>query len=224
MENGLVVDNLTVVRAGVPVVLGCSFAASSGDLVHLVGANGAGKSSLLLAIMGHSDCVVASGDMRFRDTSLLPLPTYERARRGIFLAHQEPPTLPGISIAGMIRASAEAMGVGLSVPEVQARIRTACEAVGVDEIFSRRFLGADLSGGEKKRAELIQLLALPPQAALLDEIDAGLDSAGRERLIAAIDTLRTGGTSVVFITHNPELADRLVPTSRVMLEKPVTDT
>lgn len=211
METGLIVKVSAITRDGRDVLRDCSFRVRPGELVVVSGPNGAGKSSLLAAIMGYSTMNVV-GELTLDGLDLLSLAIYERARRGLFLIHQEPPAIPGVTIAGAIRAQTEALRGSLSIPAIQTEIREACSLLGVDESFSRRPLNDGLSGGEKKRAELVQMLVAKPRYVLVDELDSGLDADMLGRARAIIAELRTQGVGFIVVSHNKAFVDDLVPT------------
>ncbi|MCR4311791.1 MAG: ATP-binding cassette domain-containing protein [Candidatus Uhrbacteria bacterium] len=217
MENGLVVNQLTITRNGREILRDCSFAVAPGELLAVSGRNGAGKSTLLSSLMGYADSEIISGDMLLNGTTLIGQPMYERARRGLFLVHQEPPAIPGVSIAGAIRAQVEALRGSISIPVVQADIREACAKLGLDESFSRRPLNDGLSGGEKKRAELLQLLVLRPHFVLVDELDSGLDAAMIAIAVGIIADLRSQGVGCIVVSHSQSFIDALLPSNELKL-------
>lgn len=219
METGLAVNNLTVQRDGRDVVRDCSFTVAPGELVAIAGENGAGKSTLLAAIMGYAECVVTNGGMTLNAEAIDQLPMHERARRGLFLVHQEPPAIPGVSIAGAIRAEAEAVRGSISIPGVQGEIRAACARLGLDEAFSRRPLNDGLSGGEKKRAELLQMLVAHPKVVLIDELDSGLDAGMIAVAVGLIAELQRSGVGLVVVSHSASFVERLNPTRSLALAK-----
>lgn len=219
MATELAVNHLTVQRDGRDVVRDCSFVVAPGELVAVTGENGAGKSTLLAAIMGYPECAVVGGDIALGDDVITALPLHERARRGVFLVHQEPPAIPGVSIAGAIRAAAEAVRGSISIPAVQGEIREACARLGIDETFSRRPLNDGLSGGEKKRAELLQMLVAHPAFVLVDELDSGLDAGMIDVVVRLIAELRQEGVGFVVVSHSSSFIELLRPTRSFALAK-----
>jgi Fe-S cluster assembly ATP-binding protein len=213
----LEVKNLSFARSGAPILSGISFSVAQGELVVIRGKNGVGKSSVLAAMMGLEGIEVIRGDILIDDKSYLSYKTHERARAGIFLAHQEPPVIDGISLGFMCRAALEAMNGEADVPLVQKKIREALAVLNLPENFASKTLHGDMSGGEKKRAELVQMLVLEPKYALLDEIDSGLDAASVALAIRAIDDLRKMGTGFVVVTHSDAFVEALKPTQIVTL-------
>lgn len=213
----LEMKNVSIARGGREILSNVSFSADSGDCVVIRGKNGAGKSSLFAAIMGLDGIEVASGDIRVDGVSILEQRTFERARMGVFLAHQEPPAIDGVSLSFMARAAMEAMCGIVDVPEAQARIRAASETLELPEGFVHKMLNADMSGGEKKRAEMFQLLVTQPKLALLDEIDSGVDAATQVILLRAIESLRASGTVFVVVTHSDAFGEMLRPTKMIKI-------
>lgn len=213
----LEVQNLSIARNSREILSDISFSVDSGECVVLRGKNGAGKSSLFAAMMGLDGVEVTNGDILADGTSILEKKTFERARLGIFLAHQEPPAIDGVSLSFMARAAMEAMCGVVDVPEAQARIRAASEALQLPEGFVHKALNADMSGGEKKRAEMFQLLVTQPKLALLDEIDSGVDAATQAILLKAIETLRSNGTGFVVVTHSDAFSELLRSTRVINL-------
>lgn len=207
------IDHLTIARNGKNILSDISFAVDAGECVVVRGKNGAGKSSLFAAIMGLSDVQMVSGDIFLEDQSCKAEKTFERARAGMFLAHQEPPVLEGVSLSFMARASLEAICGIADVPQAQRRIREAAQAIGIVDDFLQKILHADMSGGEKKRAELFLLALLQPKVAFLDEIDSGVDVETREMMVHVISQLRSSGTAFVVITHTEAFAEALGPTA-----------
>lgn len=213
----LELKNLSFSRSGVPILSDVSFSVAPGELVVIRGKNGVGKSSVLAAMMGLEGIEVTGGDVKLNDESILSMKTYERARKGMFLAHQEPPVIDGISLGFMCRAALEAMNGEADVPLAQRKIREALAALSLPEDFATKTLHGDMSGGEKKRAELVQMLVLEPKYALLDEIDSGLDAASVALAIKAIEQLRKVGTGFVVVTHSDAFVEALNPTKMLAL-------
>ncbi len=208
----LVIDHLSISRAGKKILSDISFACAPGELVVIRGKNGAGKSSLLSAMMALPGVEIAGGDFLMNDESLIGKKTFEIARSGIFLAHQEPPAIDGVSLGVVARAALETMCGVAEVPEAQRRIRETLAELGLPEDFAHKTLHASMSGGEKKRAELFQLVLLQPKFALLDELDSGLDAASCAIAASAIAKLRLEGMGFVVVTHSDAFAEVLQPT------------
>jgi Fe-S cluster assembly ATP-binding protein len=208
-------------RAGVPgreILRGVSLTVRAGEVHAVMGPNGSGKSTLAHVLMGRPGYEVLGGSVTLDGIDLLSLPTWQRARAGLFLGMQQPIEVPGVSLVDSLVAARPTVPhgeVGSAVDprgEVDARLRTEAERVGLDERFLERPLNVDLSGGERKRNEVIQLGVVRPRFAVLDEIDSGLDvdalgAVGR-RIEAATSEWELG---VLAITHFKRLLDVLRP-------------
>ncbi len=213
----LVVDHLSIARAGKEILSDISFVCEPGELIVIRGKNGAGKSSLLSTLMALPGVEVVSGNFSIDGESLTSKKTYEIARSGMFLAHQEPPAIDGVSLGVVARAALETMCGVTEVPEAQRRIREALAQLSLPEDFAHKTLHASMSGGEKKRAELFQLVLLKPRFALLDEIDSGLDAAACAITASAIAKLRSSGTGFVVVTHSDAFAEALQTTKTIKI-------
>lgn len=211
----LEVQNLSIARDAREILSDVSFSVGAGDCVVIRGQNGVGKSTILSAIMGFEDVEVVKGDILLDGASLRNVAVHDRAKRGIFLAHQEPPAIDGITLAAMARMALEAIHGISDVPESQQRIREALALLNLPDDFAQKILHADMSGGEKKRAELFQLVLLHPRFALLDEIDSGLDAPSCSLAASVIAKLRSQGTGFIVVTHSDAFADALTP-SRII--------
>jgi Fe-S cluster assembly ATP-binding protein len=210
METGLVVQNVSVSRGGKTIFRNVSFSLLPGEAILLTGPNGAGKSTLALTLMGHPGCVVESGSAALHDEDILALPTFERARHGMFLAHQEPPAIGGVSVADVLRSAREAHeGSAFSYPKFHKDLLSALETLHLDYPFAKKELHAQFSGGEKKKIELLSLLMMKPKIAILDEIDSGMDEAARGSLLEVITELRKTGTAFLIISHHKDVFEKV---------------
>jgi len=200
----LKITDLHVNVAGHEILRGVDLEVRSGEVHAVMGPNGSGKSTLAHALMGRGDYEVTRGSVTIDGEELLDLPTWQRAQRGLFLAMQYPVEVPGVPLAAVVGA---ARGSDLS----QAVEREA-GLLGVAPDLLTRGVNDEFSGGEKKRAETVQLAVLEPKFAVLDEIDSGLDvDALRDvaRRVAAIS--RDGDVGVLAITHYSRLLTELRP-------------
>ncbi len=168
-------------RAGVPgreILRGVTITVRSGEVHAVMGPNGSGKSTLAHVLMGRPGYEVLDGSVTLDGVDLLSLPTWQRARAGLFLGMQHPIEVPGVSLLQSLTAARPGIPAGevaAGGPDVEATLRTEAARIGFDERFLDRPLNVDLSGGERKRNETIQLGVLHPRFAVLDEIDSGLD-------------------------------------------------
>ncbi len=213
----LELKNLSLSRSGVKLIDGLSFIVNPGECIVIRGKNGVGKSSILSAIMGLSGVDVTGGDVELYKVSILDKKIFERARLGIFLAHQEPPIIDGVSLGFMVRTALSAMKGIDDVPGAQKRIRGAASMLNLADDFATKTLHGDMSGGEKKRAELLQMMVIEPKFVLLDEIDSGLDAASIAIATSVIARMRLAGTGFVVVTHSDSFAESINPTQIIEL-------
>jgi Fe-S cluster assembly ATP-binding protein len=195
------------------ILRGVDLAVRKGELHALMGPNGSGKSTLANTIMGHPGYEVTDGEILVDGENITELAPHERAKLGLFLAFQYPVAIPGVSVANFLRLAINAQREEpIKVKEFGRQLRHAVELLDVDEGFTSRHLNDGFSGGEKKRAEVLQMAMLRPQIAVLDETDSGLD----------IDALRTVAEGVkklhgeqdlgaLIITHYQRILDYVRP-------------
>ena len=194
---------------GVRVVDGASMVFEDGGRYALVGRNGAGKSSLLLAIMGHPGYRVVSGDVLLDGKSILELSPDERARAGLYLGMQYPVEVPGVSFADFLRTSlARVSDNKRNFLEALAELRDETEGLGFADFKVERELNVGFSGGEKKKSEILQMLALRPRFAFLDEPDSGLDKKSVELVAKRLANLEYP-TCLVVVSHQERLLGEL---------------
>jgi Fe-S cluster assembly ATP-binding protein len=208
----LVVEGLCASVNGQPILRGVDLVVGAAQVHAVMGPNGAGKSTLSHVIAGRPGYEVTSGSVRLGGVELLGLPAWRRAQAGLFLALQYPIEVPGVSLEEALGEALSARG-GDGAPVAQ-RIAAEAVAVGLDERFLTRPLNVDLSGGERKRNEILQLGVLRPQVAVLDEIDSGLDIDALRAVSRRVGELaRESGIGVLAITHY----------QRLLAELPVTE-
>ncbi|MBC7317943.1 Fe-S cluster assembly ATPase SufC [Candidatus Bipolaricaulota bacterium] len=206
--NALEVHDLWV-RVGDKLILrGVDLALEPGQVHALMGPNGSGKSTLALALAGHPEYQVVKGRAFLEGRDLLALPPYERARAGLFVAFQYPPEVEGVKLREFLRLACGERGKGFCefqriFPQALARLKM--------EDFRDRELNVGFSGGEKKRAELLQLYMLRPKVALLDEPDSGVDVDAMRLIAEVIKEMAAAGTAVLIITHYPRLLEYVPP-------------
>ena len=200
MES-LIIENLTVEVGGREVVKNVSFRIGPGEITAIVGPNGSGKSSLAYAIMGHPEYRVLHGSVYLGAIDLLALLPEERACAGMFLSFQEPPEIGGVTVKSFLRA----------VGDAASDYKSVLSGFRIDESFLSRFLNEGFSGGEKKKSEILQLLARRPKFATLDEIDTGLDIDSLSVIPEILRGLTCAGTGILVITHGTKFLDDLAP-------------
>ncbi len=212
------IEQLTVRRGDKDVLKDVSLSVDAGELVALVGPNGVGKSTLAMTLLGHPSCNVVSGRLRLDDVDLMTLKVHERAKRGLFLAHQEPPIIAGVTVAQILRATSDATRQQpYSTAEFYDKLRASLTRLGLPQEFADRHLNENFSGGEKKRSELLALLMVAPKYAVLDEIDSGMDASARALTKDILAEMRTAGTGFIVISHNDSLIDELGATRKIYL-------
>jgi Fe-S cluster assembly ATP-binding protein len=204
----LKITDLHASVGGHEILRGVDLEIESGEVHALMGPNGSGKSTLSHALMGRAEYRVTSGAVTIDGEDLLALPTWERAARGLFLAMQYPVEVPGVRLADFL--SAAVRGRGGEPDGLAARLDVEAERLGVSEQFLRRGVNVEFSGGEKKRAETLQLAVLAPRFAVLDEIDSGLDVDALRDVARRIEAMTAeDGVGVLAITPSARLLGEL---------------
>jgi Fe-S cluster assembly ATP-binding protein len=206
------IDGLRAAVSGREILKGIDLVVRSGEVHAVMGPNGSGKSTLSHVLMGKPGYEVLAGTVTIDGIDLLGLPTWKRAQAGLFLAMQYPIEVPGVSTADMLRESARAAGTDPGL--VAAKVAVEAERIGFTTALVERPLNVDLSGGEKKRNETMQLGVLAPAFAVLDELDSGLDiDALRQcsQRIEAATTEQDPPLGVLAITHYSRLLTELKP-------------
>ncbi|MBI4127736.1 MAG: Fe-S cluster assembly ATPase SufC [Parcubacteria group bacterium] len=208
----LTVQNLTVKVEEKRVLERVSFTLKPGEIHALMGPNGSGKSSLALALMGHPDYRVVSGNAILAGKNLLAMKPEERAKSGLFLSFQNPVAIPGVSVGNVIRSAYNLQAKTPLPPPVfhQAFMREAERLAIASPLIEREF-NEGFSGGERKKIEMLELRMLRPKVAILDEIDSGLDIDALANIVRSIRELVKEGMGVLFITHNPRIVQKLTP-------------
>ncbi|NMC16637.1 MAG: Fe-S cluster assembly ATPase SufC [Chloroflexi bacterium] len=189
-----------------------------GEIHALMGPNGTGKSTLAYAIMGHPRYQITSGDVLIEGESILGLSSDERAHKGIFLAFQYPVSIPGVSLANFLRVAVNARNKalnpedkGISVVKFRQLLKSKMDLLKMDYQFAGRYLNEGFSGGEKKRAEILQMAMLEPRFAVLDETDSGLDIDALRIVSEGVNTLAQGHIGVLVITHYQRMLNYINP-------------
>src|SRR3954454_8348760 len=220
MTKELRIENLRVSIAGKEILRGVNLTLRQGEVHALMGPNGSGKSTLSYALMGHPNYEVSEGSVKLDGQDLLGLEADERAKAGLFLAFQYPTSIPGVTVANFLRHAVSNIrnpdrkeGEELiSMRDFRKEIRTEMDELGMDPDFARRYLNEGFSGGEKKRAEVLQLAMLRPSFAILDETDSGLDIDAVRVVSEGVNRVAAKeGTGVLVITHYQRILNYIKP-------------
>jgi Fe-S cluster assembly ATP-binding protein len=197
-----------------------------------MGPNGTGKSTLANVLMGHPNFEVTKGQILFEGADLTELDPDERARMGLFLAFQYPVAIPGVSVANFLRTAINAHrkadnpdDKGISVPEFRKLLKSKMDMLEMSHEFAGRYLNEGFSGGEKKRAEILQLATLEPSVAILDETDSGLDIDALRIVANGVNTLAGPSLGVLVITHYQRILRYIKPDFvHIMLDGRIAET
>jgi len=218
MTAALEIRGLKATIDGKEILKGVDLIVRQGEIHALMGPNGTGKSTLANVLMGHPSYVVTGGEILFEGTNLVGLAADERARRGLFLAFQYPVAIPGLSVANFLRAAINAKRKavdpehkGVAVPEFRKLLKEKMDLLHMTHEFAGRYLNEGFSGGEKKRAEILQLATLEPKIAVLDETDSGLDIDALRIVAGGVNALAGPGLGVLIITHYQRILNYIKP-------------
>ncbi len=206
------IKDLRVDRTTGEVIKGVSLEVSAGQVVALMGPNGSGKSTLANAVMGHPDYRVTEGSVLLDGEDVTSAPSDVRAKKGLFLSMQNPPEIPGLTLAEFLRAAYnEVKGEQVGPRDFRKMLEEKADILKMDVSLLSRGLNEDFSGGEKKKSEILQLIVLGPKYAILDESDSGLDVDAVKAVADGIDAVRGKEMGILVITHLPKLLERLKP-------------
>ena len=214
----LVIRNLHVNIESREILKGLDLVIRQGEVHALMGPNGTGKSTLAYALMGHPSYEITQGEVIFKGQNVLELEPDERSRLGIFLAFQYPVAIPGVSVANFLRTAINARrkadnpeDKGIGVPEFRKLLKERMDLLRMDHTFAGRYLNEGFSGGEKKRAEILQMAALRPEIAILDETNSGLDIDALRIVSEGVNALRGPELGVLVITHYQRILNYIQP-------------
>jgi len=208
----LVIRDLKVAVEGKQILNGVDLTVNRGEVHAIMGPNGSGKSTLANALMGHPRYEVTGGEVRFKGEDILPLPPDKRAQMGMFLAFQYPTSIPGVTMVNFLRQALNARrGEDVPVREFREKLFATMKLLKMDPEFARRYVNEGFSGGEKKRAEVLQMGILDPDLAIMDETDSGLDIDALRTVAEGVNALMTPKLGVVLITHYQRLLNYIKP-------------
>lgn len=206
------------------IIRGLNLTVNAGEVAAIMGPNGSGKSTLSYIIAGRDDYEVTEGDILYNGESILEMDPAERAASGIFLAFQYPMEIPGVATMEFLKVAMneqrKARGEEpLKVPDFLKRVKEAAASLAMDFNMLKRPLNVGFSGGEKKRAEILQMKLLEPKLCVLDETDSGLDIDALKIVAEGVNALRSPDRAVLVITHYQRLLDHIVPDTVHVLYK-----
>ena len=208
----LIIENLSCEAENNHILNGVNLSIKKGDCLALLGPNGHGKSTLLNVLMGSPHYHVTSGQALLDGEDLLSLSPDIRSKKGLFLAFQNPPDVPGVVTMDFYRTAINAhRDKPISLYSFYKETTSSYEKVGLDPSMASRNLNEGYSGGEKKRNEILQMLLLKPKVAFLDEIDSGLDVDALNTIADIINQLRNEGTTFIIISHYDKLYELIKP-------------
>lgn len=214
----LEIRNLHVSIEDKEILKGVSLVVNQGEIHAIMGPNGTGKSTLAYTLMGHPNYAVTEGEVIFKGQNLLELEPDERSRAGIFLAFQYPVAIPGVTVANFLRSALNARrraanpeDKGMPIHEFRKMLKERMDMLKMDHSFAGRYLNDGFSGGEKKRAEILQMATLKPEIAILDETDSGLDIDALRVVSEGVNALSGPELGVLVITHYQRLLNYIKP-------------
>lgn len=208
----LVIQDLHVSVEGREILKGVNLTVPTGEVHALMGPNGSGKSTLAYTLMGHPKYEVTQGQVLFKGEDILDLEPDERARRGVFLAFQYPTAIPGVSLANFLRMSLKSVrGKDMPILEFRKVVKEKMALLKMDDSFFGRYVNDGFSGGEKKRAEILQMALLQPQIAIMDETDSGLDIDALRTVSDGVNAVRGPHMGILIITHYQRILNYIKP-------------
>jgi Fe-S cluster assembly ATP-binding protein len=220
MTSSLLIKDLRVSIDDKLILKGLNLEVKLGEIHAIMGPNGSGKSTMAYALAGHPKYEVEGGEVWMDGVNLLELSPDERAKMGLFLAFQYPTAIPGISMANFLRTSVNAVkgqangdgkNKGIPITEFRKMLTEKMDLLKMDKSFARRYLNEGFSGGEKKRAEILQMALLEPKFAILDETDSGLDIDALKIVSDGVNSLTGPNRSFIVITHYQRILNYIKP-------------
>lgn len=213
-----------IAEDGTEIIRGLNLTVKNGEVAAIMGPNGSGKSTLSYVLTGREDYEVTEGDILYNGKSILGMDVSERAAAGLFLAFQYPVEIPGVATMQFLKVALneqrKARGEAeLTTPDFIRKVKEAAGVLNIDMNMLKRPLNVGFSGGEKKRAEILQMSLLEPKLCILDETDSGLDIDALKIVSDGVNALRSPDRAIVVITHYQRLLEYIVPDSVHVLYK-----
>lgn len=212
----LIIKNLNVATNEQAILKGVDLEVKAGEIHAIMGPNGSGKSTLSKVLAGHPAYHITAGEIEYDNQPLENLLPEERAQKGIFLSFQYPVEIPGVTNINFLKAAVNAVRKGqckspLDAIDFLTFIREKCRLLEMDESFLYRSINEGFSGGEKKRNEILQMMALEPRLAILDETDSGLDIDALKVIAQGVNAMRSPDRAIILVTHYQRLLDYIQP-------------
>ncbi|MFK5977634.1 MAG: Fe-S cluster assembly ATPase SufC [Rhizobiaceae bacterium] len=206
------------------IIKGLNLTVQDGEVAAIMGPNGSGKSTLSYVLAGKPDYEITQGEVLFNGQNLLEMEPFERAAAGVFLAFQYPMEIPGVATMNFLKAAMNAQRKArgedeYTTPDFIKKVKAAAGKLDIDMTMLKRALNVGFSGGEKKRAEILQMALLEPSLCILDETDSGLDIDALKIVSDGVNALRDPKRSFIVITHYQRLLEHIVPDSVHVLYK-----
>ena len=228
----LEIRNLHVKIGDREILKGVNLTVNQGEVHALMGPNGTGKSTLAYTLMGHPSYEVTEGEALFKGKNVLELSPDERAHLGLFLAFQYPVSIPGVTVANFLRTALNSKmkaqdpdSKGIAIPAFRRLLKDKMELLKMDPSFAGRYLNEGFSGGEKKRAEVLQMATLSPEIAIMDETDSGLEIDALRIVAEGVNVLRGPDLGVLVITHYQRILNYIKPDQvHIMLNGRIVET
>ncbi len=228
----LVIKNLQASIEDKKILKGVDLTVRQGEIHAIMGPNGTGKSTLAYALMGHPNYEITGGEAFFKSENILDLDPDERSHLGLYLAFQYPVSIPGVTVANFLRTAinahrkaADPEDKGVPIPEFRNLLKERMDLLKMDHSFAGRYLNEGFSGGEKKRAEILQMATLKPEIAILDETDSGLDIDALRIVSEGVNALRGSEFGALVITHYQRILNYIQPDFvHVMLDGRVVES
>ncbi len=226
------IRNLHVSIEGREILKGVNLVVNQGEVHAIMGPNGTGKSTLAYTLMGHPHYEVTEGEVLFKGQNLVELEPDVRSHLGLFLAFQYPVSIPGVTVANFLRTALNSRrkienrdDKGIPIPEFRRLLKEKMDLLKMDHAFAGRYLNEGFSGGEKKRAEVLQMAVLRPEIAVMDETDSGLDIDALRIVSEGVNTLRGPDLGVLLITHYQRMLNYIKPDYvHIMLDGRIVET